>query len=73
MHWAIASAYSRESSGPRNGCDGSELHDGDLSVATFLVPCGARVQICIGSRCVIVSMPGLKGTVSPFSSEPSPP
>ena len=27
----------------------------------------------IGSRWVMVSMPGLKGTVSPLSSEPSPP
>jgi hypothetical protein len=50
--FAVASAYSRESSGPRNGCDGSELHDADLSVATFQVPCGTRVQICIGARCV---------------------
>jgi hypothetical protein len=50
--FAVASAYSRESSGLRNGCDGSELHDADLSVATFQVPCGTRVQICIGARCV---------------------
>ena len=52
---AVASAYSRESSGPTNGCDGSELHDGDLSVATFQVPCGARVEICVGSTCVIAA------------------
>lgn len=49
-----ASAYSRHSSGSTNGCDGSTLHDGDLSVTTFLVPCGARLQICSGGRCVRV-------------------
>ncbi|HVS86416.1 MAG TPA: hypothetical protein VHD91_12380 [Gaiellaceae bacterium] len=50
---AVASAYSAESSGPYNGCDHSRLHDRDLSVATFLVPCGTRIRICIGRRCVI--------------------
>lgn len=50
---AVASAYSRESSGPRNGCDGSPLHDPDITVATFLVPCGARIRICLGRRCVV--------------------
>lgn len=52
MQTAVASAYSRHSSGPTNGCDGSRLHDRDLSVATFLVPCGARLRICLGRRCV---------------------
>lgn len=49
---ATASAYSAESSGTTNGCDGSPLHDADLTVATFLVPCGARIRICLGRRCV---------------------
>lgn len=47
---AVASAYSREDSGPTNGCDGSQLHDRDLTVATFLVPCGTRIRICLGRR-----------------------
>lgn len=49
---AIASAYSAESSGALNGCDGSRLHDGDLTFAALIVPCGARVRFCIGRRCV---------------------
>lgn len=64
-HVAVASAYSRISSGPTNGCDGSQLRDGDLTVATLLVPCGARIQVCYRGRCVIVrradSGPYVKG------------
>jgi rare lipoprotein A (peptidoglycan hydrolase) len=52
---AVASAYSRHSSGTHNGCDGSTLHDRDLTVATFLVPCGARLRVCYRRRCVVVT------------------
>jgi hypothetical protein len=50
---AVASAYSAESSGSTNGCDGSRLHDADLSFASLIVPCGARVRFCIRRRCVV--------------------
>lgn len=53
--WASASAYSWHSSGLYNGCDGSRLQDSALTVATFLVPCGGRVQICYRARCVVAT------------------
>lgn len=51
----VASAYSHHSSGPVNGCDGSLLRDDALTVATYLVPCGAHLQVCAGGRCVTVT------------------
>lgn len=51
-HHAVASAYSPESSGSTNGCDGSRLHDRDLTFASLIVPCGARVRFCVRGRCV---------------------
>lgn len=50
---AWASAYSPETSGSTNGCDGSRLHDADLTFASLIVPCGAHVRFCIRNRCVI--------------------
>lgn len=61
---AWASAYSRESSGPTNGCDGTPLHDPDLTFASFAVPCGARVRFCIGRRCVV----GVRKDSGPYAA-----
>jgi rare lipoprotein A (peptidoglycan hydrolase) len=52
--YGVASAYSTQTSGSRLGC-GGRLDDHALSVATLLVPCGARVQLCYAARCVTVT------------------
>lgn len=53
---AVASAYSAASSSTRQGCPRAPaLRDSARSVATFLVPCGARLQVCHRSRCVTVT------------------
>jgi hypothetical protein len=53
---AVASAYSAASSSSRQGCPGAPaLRDSALSVATFLVPCGARVRVCYRARCVVAT------------------
>lgn len=53
---AWASWYSAESTGSTHqGCGGAPpLTDSALSVATFQVPCGARVEICYHG-CVIAT------------------
>lgn len=48
----LASAY--DASGEASGCGGPSPQRAHLSVATQLVPCGARVQICTtAGRCVV--------------------
>lgn len=70
-HVSRASSYSSRSTGSDvQGCAGApRLRDWQLSVATFLVPCGARVRICVGRRCVTArrwdSGPFLRGRFVP--------
>lgn len=52
---AVASAYSRADSPGREACTGRPLSDSRLAVATFLVPCGARMRVCYRARCVTVT------------------
>jgi hypothetical protein len=49
---AVASAYSTAESTGVEGCTGRRLRDDTLTLATYLVPCGVRVRVCVGSRCV---------------------
>ena len=55
-HTATASAYSAAATGSTvQGCPHAPpLRDSARSAATFLVPCGARMQVCITRRCVTV-------------------
>ncbi len=51
----LASAYSAGDAGSTQGCPGApRLHDSARSVATFLIPCGARMRVCYRDRCVVV-------------------
>lgn len=52
---AVASAYSRADSPGVEGCTGRPLSDYRLNVATYLVPCGARLEVCYRGRCVTVT------------------
>ncbi|MGB0612583.1 MAG: hypothetical protein ACPGN4_00345 [Miltoncostaeaceae bacterium] len=48
----LASAYDAASQG--NACPGfRRTRRTTLSVATNLVPCGSRVRICVGGKCVV--------------------
>jgi hypothetical protein len=53
---AVASAYSHHDTGStRQGCPHAPpLSDQARSVATFLVPCGARIRVCVTRRCITV-------------------
>lgn len=51
---AIASAYSTRDSPGEQGCPGyGRLRDDTLTFASRIVPCGARVELCVGRRCVV--------------------
>jgi rare lipoprotein A len=52
---ASASAYSTADSPGVEGCTGRHLSDRTLTFASLIVPCGARVRICVGRRCVVAT------------------
>jgi len=60
----LASAYDASSQG--NACPGfPRTQRTTLSVATNLVPCGSRVRICVGRKCVVAH----KRDTGPFVKE----
>jgi hypothetical protein len=52
-HHATASAYSTADSPGTEGCTGRRLSDSTRTFASLIVPCGARVEFCVGRRCAI--------------------
>lgn len=52
---AVASAYSTADSPGTQGCTGRPLREDTLTFASLIVPCGARVQFCVGHQCVVAT------------------